>query len=195
MPFALRQRKLEVEKTARQLGMWTIRPGLVFGDSSGAMFGKLVANIRRSTLLPMPGAGNQPMFLVHEADLADAVLRCLDTSRPYNSSPVTVAHERMWPFKDMMHEIARRMNRKVTLLPIPWRMIWLGLRTAEKLNAPLGLRSDKSCQPHVSKRQSQSECRGCARLEMPPVWCRLTQSLHQLMNFRRERVRLHCWSP
>jgi nucleoside-diphosphate-sugar epimerase len=134
--------KLEVEKTAQQLGVWTIRPGLVFGNSSGAMYGKLVANVQRSTLLPVPGAGNQPMFLVHEADLADAVFRCLDTSRAYNSSPVTVAHERMWPFKDMMHEIARRVNRKVTLLPVPWRMIWLGLRTAEKLKVPLGLRSD-----------------------------------------------------
>jgi nucleoside-diphosphate-sugar epimerase len=134
--------KLEVEQVARELGAWTIRPGLVFSDNAGAMFGQLVANIRHSKILPMPGAGKQPMFLVHEADLAEAVLRCLDPSRPLYLVPITVAHEQMWPFRDMLYEIARTMNRNIILIPIPWRLIWLVLRTAETLRLPIGLRSD-----------------------------------------------------
>jgi nucleoside-diphosphate-sugar epimerase len=134
--------KLEIERAARDRNAWSIRPGLVFGEKPGAMFGQLVANVRRSSVLPVPGGGRQPQFLVHETDLAAAILQCLQPAQTFSAAPVTVAHERMWLFGDIIREIAHILNRKVTLVPVPGGLMWAGLRTAEILKIPLGLRSD-----------------------------------------------------
>lgn len=134
--------KLEIERAARDLDAWSIRPGLVFGEKPGAMFGRLVANVRRARILPVPDGGRQPQYLVHEIDLAAAILRCLSPEQAFTAEPITVTHERMWRFADILREIASILNRKVTLIPVPGALIWTGLRTAEVMNLPLGMRSD-----------------------------------------------------
>lgn len=134
--------KLEVERIARSLGAWVIRPGLVHGDRLGGMFGRLVENVRRSRIVPIPGSGMQRMYLVHEADLTEAVLRCLRGEHPLSEAPVTVAHEQPWSFRSILFEIAQALERKIILLPFPWRVMWAGLRLAETINLPIGFRSD-----------------------------------------------------
>ena len=133
--------KLEVEQAARELGAWILRPGLVYGEQPGAMFGQLVANVRASSLLPMPGNGAQPMWLIHEHDLTSAVEACLREGAA-SPGPITVAHEQMWPFQEILHEIGRKLGKKVTLAPIPWQAIWLGLKSAEAIKLPINMRSD-----------------------------------------------------
>ena len=63
--------KLLIEDAAKRVDAAIIRPGLVYGPSPGAMFGKLVAQVRASSVLPMPGDGKQLMYTVHEDDLTD----------------------------------------------------------------------------------------------------------------------------
>src|SRR5271170_2876708 len=62
--------KLEIEKIALDCGALVIRPGLVYGNDSGGMFGKLSAQIRKSSMIPMIGDGSQIQFLVHNGDLS-----------------------------------------------------------------------------------------------------------------------------
>jgi hypothetical protein len=80
--------------------------------------------------------------LVHEDDLAEAVLRSLVQDRKPSAMPVTVAHEQPWSFHSILVEIARSLDRKTVLVPIPWRLMWAGLRMAETLGFPTSLRSD-----------------------------------------------------
>jgi hypothetical protein len=47
--------KLEIEKLALENGALVIRPGLVYGNDSGGMFGKLAAQVRNSSIIPMIG--------------------------------------------------------------------------------------------------------------------------------------------
>ena len=61
--------KLEIEKIALDSGALVIRPGLVYGSEPGGMFGKLVAQIRKSSVIPLIGDGSQIQFLVHNEDL------------------------------------------------------------------------------------------------------------------------------
>jgi nucleoside-diphosphate-sugar epimerase len=134
--------KLETERIARSLGAWVIRPGLIHGSSPAGMYGRLVENIKHSRILPIPGNGMQLMYLVHEADVTKAVLRCLRGDRPASEVPVTVAHEQPWSFRSIVLEIAKGLERQIILVPIPWRAVWLGLRLAEIVNLPVGFRSD-----------------------------------------------------
>lgn len=133
--------KLEIEAHAREAGAWVIRPGLIYGDTPGAMFGRLVSQVRAASLVPMPGDGRQMMFTVHEDDLTEAIARALETS-PAAAEPVTVANETPIAFRDIMQGIAAKLDRKLTILPVPWRAMWLGLRGAEVARVPIGLRSD-----------------------------------------------------
>jgi len=134
--------KLETEGIAHGLGAWVIRPGLVYGGAGGGMFAKLVEAVKRVPVIPLPGRGEQFQYLVHEADLAQAVLRCIQSPGPAAAEPVTVAHGERWSFRALLLEIARALDRRIVLLPVPWRMMWLGLKTLETVGMPLGFKSD-----------------------------------------------------
>jgi nucleoside-diphosphate-sugar epimerase len=133
--------KLEIEKLALAAGACVIRPGLIYGPAPGAMFGRLVSQIRASSFVPIPGDGKQLMFTVHQDDLTNAVVRALAIPAA-PETPVTVAHECPLSFRAIMSAIACHMGRKLRPIPIPWRGMWLGLRAAEIARVPLGLRSD-----------------------------------------------------
>ena len=45
--------KLAIEKLAIDFGAIVVRPGLVFSENGGAMFGSLVAQVEKSTLLSL----------------------------------------------------------------------------------------------------------------------------------------------
>jgi nucleoside-diphosphate-sugar epimerase len=134
--------KLETEAIAQSLGAWVIRPGLVYGSSGGGMFGKLVEAVKRAPVIPLPGRGEQFQYLVHEADLARAVLSSIQSVARAAAKPVTVAHGQRWSFRSLLLEIARALGRRVVLVPVPWRMMWLGLKTLETVGRPLGFKSD-----------------------------------------------------
>ena len=136
------QAKLEIEGMARALGAWVIRPGLIYGDDPGGMVGRLVSQLRRARLLPMPGSGAQQMYLVHQDDIAAAVSRALTIAAPPEAPPVTVAHGQAFAFRAILQELARALGRRVTLVPVPWRLMWLALRSAEICRLRLPLRSD-----------------------------------------------------
>lgn len=134
--------KLEIERLTRAIGGWSIRPGLVYGDAPGAMFGRVVQKVQSSKFIPLPGGGCQRQYLVHDADLCAAVCRCLEDDRPACADPVTVAHAEAWTFREMLSEIASGLGRRIFFIPVPWRFVWAGLRIGEKLRLPLEFRSD-----------------------------------------------------
>jgi len=134
--------KLEIEAIAQRHGALAIRPGLVYGDRPGGMFGKLQAQIRRTKIIPLIGDGSQLQYLVHEEDLSAfaetfAAGKLVTTGRLFSA-----AHPQPWPFKELLLAIARGLGKKISFLPLPWRLIWLGLKTAEACGLRLNFRSD-----------------------------------------------------
>ena len=134
--------KLEIERITAPLGGWVIRPGLVYGDAPGAVFGRLVEKVRKSKFIPLPGGSRQRQYLVHDADLCAVVCRCVQSEKPACAEPVTVAHDKVWTFRELLLEIGRSMGKEVCFVPVPWRLVWAGLRLGEKLHLPLQFRSD-----------------------------------------------------
>jgi nucleoside-diphosphate-sugar epimerase len=134
--------KLAVEQLALANGALVIRPGLVYGHGPGGMFGKLTAQVRKSAVIPLIGDGSQIQFLVHEEDLGTFIAKYLEGITPPLPSILTAAHPEPWPFKKLLQAIAEAAGKKVTFIPLPWRLVWLGLRTAEALGLRLNFRSD-----------------------------------------------------
>ena len=134
--------KLEIEKIALDHGALVIRPGLVYGRGPGGMFGKLSQQVQKSAVIPMIGDGSQIQYLVHQEDLAGFIARYAAGEIQIPARILTAAHEQPWPFKKLLLEIARGQNKKVTFVPLPWRLVWLGLKSAETCGLRLNFRSD-----------------------------------------------------
>jgi nucleoside-diphosphate-sugar epimerase len=134
--------KLAIEKIAREQGALTLRPGLVYGPGPGGMFGKLTAQVRKAKVIPMIGDGSQIQFLVHHEDLSAFVARSLEPSAPWETRLLTAANEQPWAFKQLLLEIAQGLDKKVSFIPLPWRLVWAGLKGAETCGLRLNFRSD-----------------------------------------------------
>jgi nucleoside-diphosphate-sugar epimerase len=134
--------KLQIEAIARDHNSLIIRPGLIYGDQPGAMFGQLVRQVSQASVLPVFGDGSQIQYLVHEQDLCGFICRCAASEVPRVDQPLTAAHEQPWTFRQILEEIARARNKRIRFIPLPWRMVWFGIRLAELCHVPVGFRSD-----------------------------------------------------
>lgn len=120
-----------------------LRLGLVFGESAGGMFGAIRNQAFDHRFLPVIGTGSAPQYLLHEKTLADSVLRATQGEFDhFHMSPITLAHPRPWPFRDLIRDIAVSEARRVSLVPIPWPLFFGAARAAELLGLRLPFRSD-----------------------------------------------------
>ena len=134
--------KLKIEKIALDCGALVIRPGLVYGNDLGGMFGKLAAQIRNASVIPMIGDGSQIQFLVHNEDLCAFIEKFAAEQIKIAPQILTAANGQPWPFKKLLLEIARGQNKKIKFVPLPWRLVWAGLKFAEVCGLKLNFRSD-----------------------------------------------------
>jgi nucleoside-diphosphate-sugar epimerase len=134
--------KLETEALASSHGAVILRPGLIWGDPPAGMYGRLAAQVERAWLLPLFGGGTQVQYLVHEQDLAQQLCACAAGTLTPPPEPVTLAHERPWPLRQLLEELARVRGKHLKFIPVPWRGLWVGLKLAETLGLPLPFRSD-----------------------------------------------------
>ena len=134
--------KLEIESFAQSLGAYVIRPGLVYGDSPGGMFGRLVRQVQGSRIIPILWGGKQVQYLLHDEDLGSLVQACLDGRLAKPAEPITIAHEQGWELKEILCQIAQGLGRHVSLVPVPWQCVWLALKSLELAGVQTHFRSD-----------------------------------------------------
>jgi nucleoside-diphosphate-sugar epimerase len=134
--------KLEIEKMAIDGGALVVRPGLVYGGIAGGMFGKLAAKLRKSSVVPLIGNGSQIQYLIHHEDLSAFVEKYASSGVDPATRVVTAANEHPWRFKELIREIARSEGKKAAFIPLPWRAVWLALKSAELCGLKLNFRSD-----------------------------------------------------
>jgi nucleoside-diphosphate-sugar epimerase len=134
--------KLEIEKIALENGALVIRPGLVYGGGPGGMFGKLVAQIRKSSVVPLAGDGAQRQFLVHDEDLCAFIEKFAAGNIRLAPRILTAANEQPLAFKQLLLEIARALGKEPKFIPLPRRLVWAGMKSAEMCGLKLSFRSD-----------------------------------------------------
>ncbi len=134
--------KMEVEGIARSVGAMVIRPGLVYGEGPGGMFGNLTRQVKKAKFVPILVGGRQTQYLVHEADLAATVRGCIAGKVSKTTGPVVVANEQGWELKEILSGLARGMGRRVTFVPVPWQFVWMALKSLELVGMKPAFRSD-----------------------------------------------------
>jgi nucleoside-diphosphate-sugar epimerase len=133
--------KLAVEHAVALRGGAVIRPGLVYGERPGGMFGALKAQAGRGSIIPLLGTGRYAQYLVHEDDLAAAVVAAVSTEK-VPQRPVTVAHPEPRPLRSLMQQLAQSQGNNPRFVLVPWPLVYQGLKFAEAAGLKLGFRSD-----------------------------------------------------
>lgn len=134
--------KLEVEALFADAGGVILRPGLIWGENAGGMVGTLDGLVRRLPIVPMIGNGTHPLFLVHADDLAELICRVLEAPAFPARKIFTAAFEEAVPLRRILELRAQAFGLSRMFLPVPWQLIWLGLRGVELVVPGKGPRSD-----------------------------------------------------
>ena len=135
--------KLHVETIFSDAGGVILRPGLIWGDKPGGMVGTLDALVKRLRVVPMIGSGTHPLFLVHVDDLAELVRRIFEAPIFPARAILTAAFNEPVPLRRILEVRARRLGLTRAFVPVPWQLVWLGLRSMETVTpGGAGPRSD-----------------------------------------------------
>lgn len=166
--------KVEIERHALAAGAFAIRPGLVHGNQSGGMFGRLAKQVRGSRLIPILWGGNQVQYLLHEEDLGNLLQGVLAGRVPPGTGPISAAHAQGRELKDILARIASGLGKRVTFVPVPWQLLWLALKSLELAHMPAGFRSDSLISivyqdPHPSFELLNSLGFQCRSFQITPV--------------------------
>jgi len=133
--------KFLVEKEALALGAVIIRPGLVWGDSSGGVMGTLERLVANLPIVPfLIGGEHLKQYLIHDANLSEAVV-ALAENWP-SASLHSVTHPTPVSLLQILKAIAKRAKRRRIYLPIPWQCAMAGLKCLEMLGIRCSFRSD-----------------------------------------------------
>ena len=168
--------KVEIEGFAQSIGAFVIRPGLVYSDNPGGMFGRLVRQVRSARFLPIICGGRQVQYLLHEGDLGNLVQGCLAGRVSVGVEPIAIAHEQGWELKELLTHIARALGKRVTFVPVPWQLAWLGLKGLELAGAQPNFRSDS-----LISMVYQNPCPSFALLKSLGFQCRPFQLSHTML--------------
>jgi nucleoside-diphosphate-sugar epimerase len=134
--------KLEIESAAQAIGAYVVRPGLVYSDNPGGMFGRLVGQVRASRFIPILWGGAQVQYLLHDEDLGKLIQACLVGRLRSQAEPLTIAHEQGWELQELLSQVAQVLGKRVTFVPVPWQCVWLALKSLEFAGVRTNFRSD-----------------------------------------------------
>ena len=133
--------KLEVEHEVLIQKGAVIRPGLIYGEGDGGMFGSLHALVAKWSLIPVVGSGQQILFPCHVNDLVGLLERQIQAEVPH-PEPILAVSEQALSLKQLLQGMAAKKNKKIAFLPIPWQLIWILLRVLEGLGVRMRMNSD-----------------------------------------------------
>ncbi len=135
--------KFMIEKEALALGADVIRPGLVWGDHSGGMMGTLKQLVIKFPIVPfLIGNKNLHQYLIHEMDLAAAIIAIVENLPTKNGALHTIANVEPISLLAILKSIAKQTKQSRLYLPVPWQCAMAGLKSIEALGIYPPFRSD-----------------------------------------------------
>ncbi|WP_131785519.1 SDR family oxidoreductase [Protofrankia symbiont of Coriaria ruscifolia] len=144
LPAATKQIRTEAEKTVTSSSLgWTIlRPTMIYGGPDDRNMARLLAALRRSPLLPLPGGGKRLQQPVHVDDLASAVLAAVRLDASIGRS-YTIAGPEALTFRKIVEEAGAAVGRRVVTVTLPLRTTLAVARGYERLTARPLLRAEQ----------------------------------------------------
>ena len=134
--------KRSAEQLTEKFGGVTLRLGLVYGEGRGGMFESLTKTVAKGGVVPLIGNGRQVQYLLHEACLVTLIWRIINCELNPGFLPITVADAEPIPFRTLLQKLAKNNNKKIILVPIPWFIMYVILKSIELMGLKINFRSD-----------------------------------------------------
>jgi nucleoside-diphosphate-sugar epimerase len=135
------QAKLELERAVLERGGVVLRPGIVFGVNAGGLFGAMAAAIAARPVAPLVGGGWQRLFVTHDERLCE-LTAAVTAGRFTPERAVFAAHELPTTLRAIAVQLAQAGGRRLKVIPLPERLTYLALRSAELAGLSLSFRSE-----------------------------------------------------
>lgn len=137
--------KLEVEKTVIKHGGIVIRPGTIYIEKDGILYGgqgggtlhmfEKLFNI--TPVVPILHSKEPTIYTSHLDDLLALIEEAISTDKVLDA-PICAVNEHPHTLKQFLTMIKNRKHqKKVFFIPIPWRLPWLMLILLERLKLPI----------------------------------------------------------
>ena len=134
--------KLAVEQEFLPRGVFCVRPGLLWSDEPGGMFGKLARAARTLPIIPLVDRGSQKLALSQVEDLAVGVVDYCQGSAESPLAAQITAYPELLTFRKILEHLAEQAGRNPRFFSVPGWAPLAGLRCAEFLKIPLPFKSD-----------------------------------------------------
>jgi hypothetical protein len=85
----------------------------------------------KSAFIPLIGSGRYKQYLVHEKTCANFFFGSASGEINLPAVPVVAADAHAWQIRDLLQVLSAARRPKVRFIPLPWRVIWLGLKTSD----------------------------------------------------------------
>jgi len=116
-----------------------VRPGLILAREGQGLFQQMRDGMLRTHVLPVFGGGKQPLQTVHIDDVCEAIARIIERGL---FGGFNVAEPEPFSFAGFLRLLARRLQTRCVLLPLPFAPTLAAVRLMERLGIPSPLRSE-----------------------------------------------------
>ncbi len=124
------------------LAFTILRPTMIYGTPKDRNMIRLVRWVSRYPIIPVFGNGNflqQPVFV---GDVAQAIVKCLETPATIGKS-YNIAGKSAITYNEVVDTIAGLMNRKIHKLHFPDQFIIRVLQMLEKIKIPFPIKAEQ----------------------------------------------------
>ncbi|MDY8138642.1 NAD(P)-dependent oxidoreductase [Aquimarina sp. 2201CG5-10] len=114
-----------------------LKIGFVIGDKG--ILAEMINRMKTSSVFPLVGGGKQPLQSVYIQDLCNVVESVLVKEL---SGTFMIAHNEVISMRVFYKELAQRLNRKLTFIPISISLLYLACRFFEGLRIKIPVSSE-----------------------------------------------------
>jgi nucleoside-diphosphate-sugar epimerase len=131
------KQKLAVEEVFAEPNGVSLRSGLILGN--GGIVKQMSDFIKSKHVVPLVDGGKQPLQVIGVYDLA----RVIDAAfAPKISGTFTVAHPRVYSYREFYEALGKQLNTKVYFVPVPFGLLLGAMRTINAMHLPLAVNED-----------------------------------------------------
>lgn len=137
--------KARGERVVRESGLdyTIIKPSLIWGERDG--FFNIVAALVRipAPVVPVPGNGKSRFQPVWAGDVARAIVTVLADAKGSVGRSYELGGPRYWTYAEITREVARALNKRRLIIPMPVPLIGLVAGVSEAIRLPFPVATDQ----------------------------------------------------
>lgn len=132
--------KLACENIAQRYNSIILRPGMVYGEESGGVYGAMENWVKSLPVTPVL-VPSPDLYMCHIQDLC-GLIKEIVSQESWSADTIPAGQSTPMSFKQVIRALQRRHGSKKPVVPIPWRFPWMACKALEVAGLRPPFRSD-----------------------------------------------------